>query len=398
MISVRQVVVSATMAIIGFASAGCVYVGANLDVKDLADKPASIPGIGVPKSETPQLRVLMVHGMGGDRCPGYSVSRHRYSDEMNEEPGMINKVGEELGLCLISNPLDQLPPENRCKEEDISTYPPTITLTKFDYAKTEQGQACAGATVLRMYEVYYSGYGEAEEQRLEMNDRRVLGDGLKINASVKNRLMITGFGDAVMYLGQFGDKILGAVAGTICDMVIDPIHLSGTTSLKQGESSLECPGDLGTRRMVDSRAFILAHSLGSSIVIETLRRMAKDKDEAKQRAADRFVGQLETAYLMANQDGLLGLFDYQRKRSIQATGLMSMIAYDGTVVAFSGRNDLLSHALPPRACEEKDRCLNAALNVARWRIPFLLANPIQAHAGYESDPKVVECIAIGCKP
>ena len=75
-----------------------------------------------------------------------------------------------------------------------------------------------------------------------------------------------------------------------------------------------------------------------------------------------------------------------------------------SIIAFSDPNDILSYAIPPTFADEYmdsricPRVTNVVLNVAK-PISLLglgeIANPLEAHTGYDHDARVIAMIAHG---
>lgn len=375
---------------VALAMSGCVSFGSNLDAKDLTSRPAEIRGIGDLRQRTGQARMLVIHGMGGDRCPGYSVSSHRFSEQKKESPGMFSRMSKELGVCLLNDPRDE--EEVHCAEENVDSYP-TWKLSTFDYARVVNGQPCIGPTAMRTYEMYYTGAGEKAEEAINRYNKASLGSSVYVNRIIKNDLMVSGFGDAVMYLGEYGEIIREHVRSTLCRMATDP--LSGGPLADANCSSEDQPVEF-----VDSDIYILSHSLGSNIILDTLNEIFSDPlDFAEEtEVANRFIDNLKSAYLMANQDALLGMLSVIPGSRDKTTKITTRLAEQTQLVAFSGRNDALSYALAEDACPASStQCINAALNIVRWGIPLLFADPVKAHTGYFDDKAVLKCVASGCE-
>jgi hypothetical protein len=163
--------------------------------------------------------------------------------------------------------------------------------------------------------------------------------------------------------------------------------------------------------LVDQYAFI-SHSLGSRITIDGMQRIASLLD---QRDAD-FTKALQNKeipiYMMSNQLPMLQLgrkmpeVSNQKVAYCQANGdkYNHRMVAKTSVIAFSDPNDLLSYAIPHGFVEkylDSRLCIdvtNVNINVATIFDAFglgKLANPIDAHVGYDTDDRVVALIAKG---
>lgn len=393
--------------VIAFIMSGCVAFGPNLEVKDLAGHTSRIPGLSLVDDGSRQTRVLAIHGMGGDRCPGYSAYRNRYSDK-RLTTGAMSAIAEEMGLCLLDAPGSDSSRTQQCDESKPHTFPKEITLTKFEYAKKTSGAACAGQSVLRTYEIYYTGALESAEQDIVNRDEVVFKKQVYLNKRLKDDIVVSGLGDAVAYLGYFGPGIRAAVRDTICEMMSDSddnlaSHVSKT------RSSITCPEskiDLMSKRR---NIYVISHSLGSDIVFDSLFPSGANEPAGANKAAiDAFTNNFIAAYLLANQNALLDLqYELGSRSGFGHPGFEDLLlksrvedngsTYAPMIVGFSDRNDMLSYALGEDVCgSSKKQCMNAVLNVARFGIPWLFVNPVTAHTGYWSDKTVIECIAKGC--
>ncbi|WP_435640958.1 hypothetical protein [Micavibrio aeruginosavorus] len=163
--------------------------------------------------------------------------------------------------------------------------------------------------------------------------------------------------------------------------------------------------------------FIVTHSLGSRITIDTLNRFAADREHCEEcKKLDGLNATLQnetiTVFMLANQLPLLQVG--QKQPTITGvTGEYCMP--DGAhynerligkvrIVAFNDPNDILSYPIPPdyadkyidsRFCPE---IVNVDINVAQPKDLFgvtELANPLEAHVGYLDDDRVSALITNG---
>jgi len=396
---------------------GCVSFTSGLDVEDVDGNPASVRGIDQLHQDR-QVRLLMIHGMGSERCPGYSVRRDIGGGA--GKPGAVTRIAKRLGACLPEGQLDQL--DRSCKEDDPDTYPKGIRLHTFDFAAAGPGEECRsdvieadGVAPLRVYEIYYTGELEGRQKDLIDREQDVMaGHRTCVNCLIEESILINGFGDAVAYLGEFGPRVRDAVRATVCQMMLEAPGVSpsryGPEELRTGAA---CPRSLrdGVADFADVDVYVISHSLGSNIVFRSLigettgphalAGMTASQRLTAARAATAFRSALRGAYLLANQDALLQLAgpaeDTMATRIGASVRAMGGLPPDAEIVAFSDRNDILSFALAENACgEQESQCINATLHVARLGIPFVFVNPVTAHTKYEEDDTVIRCIAEGC--
>jgi hypothetical protein len=157
---------------------------------------------------------------------------------------------------------------------------------------------------------------------------------------------------------------------------------------------------------------IISHSLGSRITIDGMQRIAA---LAKDRDAD-FRASLQQKeipiYMMSNQLPMLQLgrqlpeIHNQKSRYCQIQGekYNQRLLTKTPIIAFSDPNDLLSYAIPQGFVEryiDSRLCVdvtNININIANVFDAFgfgKIANPMQAHIGYDTDDRVIALIAKG---
>lgn len=163
---------------------------------------------------------------------------------------------------------------------------------------------------------------------------------------------------------------------------------------------------------IDDNYIFITHSLGSRITTDALQRITSIEDVRSSERATMFRKKRFTVYMLSNQLPLLQLgWD-----APAVSGKIEQICRDRAprseermvqelrLVAFSDPNDLMSYAITPRYLDSNvdsrlcPTLTNVILNVAEVKDLFgagTLANPIEAHTGYENDSRVIELIARG---
>jgi hypothetical protein len=161
----------------------------------------------------------------------------------------------------------------------------------------------------------------------------------------------------------------------------------------------------------DRFAFV-SHSLGSRITIDGLQRIAGLLDK---RDVDFTVALRQKKipiFMMSNQLPMLQLgrklpeINNQKAAYCQPGGekFQQRMLTKTPIVAFSDPNDLLSYAIPHDFAEkylDSRLCVditNVNINVANIINVFSfgkVANPLDAHIGYDSDDRVVAMVAKG---
>lgn len=330
-----------------------------------------------------KMKVLMVHGVG-DHLPGYSTQ-------------FVEKLAKELDLPVMSAQYKN------------------ITLT----SRTEPGKNLGNLRINRLlskdrskellfYELTWSVITAKQKEVLaydnsgEYSFRRA-----EVNNLMKKFSNDTG-PDPIIYLGESREDILVSFGQSFCWMTKSnwndlPDDVMQSCSFNDDSAAANI--------LIDQYAFV-SHSLGSRITIDGMQRIASLLD---QRDAD-FTQALQNKeipiYMMSNQLPMLQLgrkmpeVSNQKAAYCQANGekySQRMLAKT-PIIAFSDPNDLLSYAIPHGFVEkylDSRLCIevtNVNINVATIFDAFglgKLANPLDAHVGYDTDDRVVALIAKG---
>lgn len=330
-----------------------------------------------------RMKVLMVHGVG-DHLPGYSTQ-------------FVEKLAEKLDMPVMSS-------DNK-----------NLTLTVRDDSRKNLGNLSVVRLLskdrsreLMFYELTWSMI-TAEQKKIlaydnsgEYSFRRA-----QLNDLMKKFSNDTG-PDPIIYLGETKNDILEAFSQAFCWMI-----KSGWDNFPDGKK-LACSFDdngLASNMAQDRFAFV-SHSLGSRITIDGLQHIAGLVDK---RDAD-FTGALKRKkipiFMMSNQLPMLQLgrklpeVTNQKEAYCEPAGekYQQRMLSKTPIVAFSDPNDLLSYAIPHDFVEkylDSRLCVdvtNVNINVAKIINAFSLgkvANPLDAHIGYDSDDRVVAMIAKG---
>lgn len=163
---------------------------------------------------------------------------------------------------------------------------------------------------------------------------------------------------------------------------------------------------------------VIAESLGSKILFDTLLRMSEEKDGKTAQAAMREVQRMAWLVMAANQIPLLHTAEQAIDPSLGTQGAQAMQAAPPdslqrllakrrapladrspppplTLVAFTDPNDLLSYTLlPERYREQGATVVNVLVSNARTYAGWL-EDPVQAHVGYLGNPDVGRLVACG---
>lgn len=330
-----------------------------------------------------KMKVLMVHGVG-DHLPGYSTQ-------------FLEKLSQKLDLTVQS------------------AQPKNITLTSRADASKNLGNLRIHRLLdkdrkseLLFYELTWSKITAPQKEVLaydnsgEYSFRRA-----KINDLMKKFSNDTG-PDPIIYLGDSREDILVSFAQAFCWMT-----RNGWDSLPDDVSQACSFRDTALAGNVRKDEYaIISHSLGSRITIDGMQRIASLLDERDPGFREALKNKEIPIYMMSNQ---LPMLQLGRKLPDVANQKQAYCRADGEkyqqrmlnktpIIAFSDPNDLLSYAIPHGFVEkylDSRLCIdvtNVNINVATIFDAFglgKLANPLDAHVGYDTDDRVIALIAKG---
>jgi hypothetical protein len=214
--------------------------------------------------------------------------------------------------------------------------------------------------------------------------------------------------DSIIYIGESRNAILQSFSQALCWMV------KSDWSNFPDDATQACSfqdSQLATNLRHDHFAFI-THSLGSRIAMDGLQSLAASISACDASFQQVLKNKKIPVFMMSNQLPMLQLGRSAPKISNQVGGYCKVdgdkygdrVLSATSVVAFSDPNDLLSYTIPSefvekyldsRLCPE---VTNININVASIINAFSLgkmANPLQAHIGYDADDRVVALIAKG---
>ena len=328
-------------------------------------------------------KVLMIHGIR-DHLPGYSAQ-------------FVERLSKELDLPLMSSRRKNIHLiDAREKEAKLGNLG-LVRLMSKDRSRE-----------LLFYELTWSAITAKQKEAIAFdNSDEYAYRRADVNNLLKKFSNET-WPDSIIYIGESRDEILKSFSQAFCWMV-----KSDWTSFPDN-SAQACSfkdADLSRSLLNDQFAFI-THSLGSRIAVDGLQNLAGKIDECD----SSFQAVLKTkqipVYMMSNQLPMLQLgrsdpkVGNQTNEYCKAAGAKfgQRVLADLSVIAFNDPNDLLSYTIPPdfaekyldsRLCPE---VTNININVASIINAFSfgkMANPLQAHIGYDTDDRVVALIAKG---
>ena len=340
-------------------------------------------------------KVLFVHGVG-DHIPGYTTE-------------FLEKLAKELNLNARSE-----------GQKNIELNTPLIPGKALGNLRITHLLNEKTRKELTFYELTWSEITRQEKALLDFDTsgeydfRRA-----RINGLLKKFSNDTG-PDPIIYLGQSRVPILAAYAQSFCWMVTqnwEDLPASG----KHSCLSLD---DSHASQIAKDNYVIISHSLGSRIVIDGTQRIASmlAAPEKYQTATQKLVVTSKAVnalqkkhismFMLSNQLPMLQLGRELPEVAGQETSYCDAnganykkrMVIETDIIAFSDPNDLLSYGIPPgfalkyidsRLCAQ---ITNVNINIAKVMDAFGmtdLANPMEAHVGYDTDDRVVAMIAKG---
>ncbi|MGR8941119.1 MAG: hypothetical protein ACU83P_05965 [Gammaproteobacteria bacterium] len=340
-------------------------------------------------------KVLFVHGVG-DHIPGYTTE-------------FLEKLAKQLSLNARTE-----------KQKNIQLSAPLLpgkklgTLRITHLLNEEEGRE------LTFYELTWSEITREEKALLDFdNSGEYEFRRAKVNDMLKKFSNDTG-PDPIIYLGKSREAILASFGQSFCWMA------SGDWEDLPGSGEHVCSGlnDSAVDHVANDDYVVISHSLGSRITIDGWQRIAhllanqaKYSDPSRgvvvtQKTIEAFQNKHIPIFMLSNQ---LPMLQLGRELPEVAGQYASYCEPDGanyqkrmvsktSLIAFSDPNDLLSYGIPPgfsdkyldsRLCAD---ITNVNINVAKVVDAFGisdLANPLEAHVGYDQDDRVIALIAHG---
>ncbi|MGR9013729.1 MAG: hypothetical protein ACU83U_08805 [Gammaproteobacteria bacterium] len=330
-----------------------------------------------------KMKVLMVHGVG-DHSPGYSTQ-------------FVEKLAKELDLPAMSTQYKNISLTSRLdSSKNLGNLRINRLLNKDESRELIFYELTWSAITAKQKEILaYDNSGEYSFRRAEVNNL------------MKKFSNDTG-PDPIIYLGDSREDILVSFGQSLCWMTKSnwsdlPDDVKQACSFNDDTTAANVN--------VDQYAFI-SHSLGSRIIIDGMQRIASFMDTRDADFAEALKAKAIPIYMMSNQLPMLQLgrklpeVSNQKAAYCQPEGekYKQRMLTKTPIIAFSDPNDLLSYAIPHGFVEkylDSRLCIdvtNININVATIFDAFglgKLANPIDAHVGYDTDDRVVALIAKG---
>ncbi len=349
-------------------------------------------GIGASIEKTQgKTKVLMVHGVGS-HIPGYSTI-------------LLEKLSQKLDLPLIDIPFKEL---TISEINDPSKNLGNLRLNRLISRDKERE--------LLFYELTWSRISQSEKEVLNYDNSGLYSfRRANVNNALK-KFSNDSISDPMIYLGEKQEDIQKSVIQSVCWMIS-----YGWNTFPSGEHKLcqfNSPGILENAKKDDY--IFISHSLGSRITIDALQKvvgLVNNKNVQKkfpevEKLHHEIQNRVVTIFMFSNQLPLLQLgrplpeiLNENDKYCLpNGSHFSDRFANQTHIIAFSDPNDLLSYSIPAgfennyldsRMCTKVS---NVSINVAHVVDVFgvsEVANPIEAHVGYDSDDRVVELVAHG---
>ena len=342
-----------------------------------------------------QTKVLYVHGVS-DHIPGYTTQ-------------FMEKLAKELNLVERSE-----------GQKNIQLSSPLFPDKKLGNLRVTHLLNEQSGKDLTFYELTWSEITRPEKALLDFDNsgeydfRRA-----RMNAMLKRFSNDTG-PDPIIYLGQSRVPILAAFAQSFCWMA------SGDWKdlPKSGKHACTKLNDTSAGHIARDNYVLISHSLGSRITIDGMQRIASILASPENNLPESKKINLSTKAIEALQNKRIPIFMLSNQLPMLQLGrelpevagqeasfctpeganFKKRMVSETDIIAFSDPNDLLSYGIPPGFAEKYidsrlcARITNVNINIAKIMDAFGmtdLANPLQAHVGYDTDDRVIAMIARG---
>ncbi|NOT12551.1 MAG: hypothetical protein HOP23_12075 [Methylococcaceae bacterium] len=340
-------------------------------------------------------KVLFVHGVG-DHIPGYTTE-------------FLEKLAKQLDLNARSD-----------GQKNIKLSTPMIPDKDLGNLRVTHLLNEKTGKELTFYELTWSEITRKEKELLafdnsgEYDFRRA-----KINGMLKKFSNDTG-PDPIIYLGKSRESILAAYGQSFCWMATGDWQ----DLPESGQHACTNLDDSNIEHIANDDYVVISHSLGSRIVIDGMQRIAhilantaKYTDVSRKMVVtEKSIQALQNKhipiFMLSNQLPMLQLGrelpevtgQYANYCDPQGDHYNKRMVRETSIIAFSDPNDLLSYGIPPGYSEkylDSRLCANITninINIAKVMDAFGLsdlANPMQAHVGYDQDDRVIALIANG---
>jgi hypothetical protein len=399
----KNLIMICTLLLLSLAFSGCASLGKGIaeavlektEEKDVRvcqvwGKPFSglEAALNATRGET---KVLMVHGVG-NHLPGYSTE-------------FLEKLGKELDLGVKAR-----------YSKNIALSSPKAAGRPLGNLRISRLMNALESRELLFYELTWSEITQEEKAMLAFdNSGEASFRRTEVNNLMKQFANDTG-PDPIIYLGKSHGDILTAFGQSFCWMTRGdwdnlPDGAGHVCSLRE---------DISAEQIEFDDYVMVSHSLGSRIVIDGMQLIAsssndeigKKNQRMRQEIIEAFRHQEIPIFMLSNQLPMLQLGRElpavvgKKREYCEPDGkhYASRLVSKTSIIAFSDPNDLLSYSIPSRFADkylDSRLCVeitNININIANIIDVFGIgevANPLEAHIGYDTDARVVGLIAKG---
>ena len=380
-----------TISLTGCASLGKGMVEAYLDRQQTEQDTRVCEILGKPfdglnmalDNNRGKTKVLIIHGIR-DHMPGYSTQ-------------FIERLAKELDLPLMSAKRKNLSLSSGGKNSEPLGNLGLVKLMNKDRTKE-----------LLFYELTWSAITAKQKEAIAFDNsdeysyrRAAVNDLLK-------KFSNDTWPDSIIYIGDSQQTILQSFSQSFCWMI-----KSNWENFPDGITKTCSFNDIGLQKsLADDQFALITHSLGSRIAIDGLQHLTTLRSGSNADLGEFFKQKQVPVFMMSNQLPMLQLgrnlptVSNQKNTYCKPEGenYQQRMLKHTRVIAFNDPNDLLSYTIPgdfsdkfidSRLCSE---VTNININVAKIIDAFSLgkmANPLEAHIGYDSDDRVIALIAKG---
>ncbi|MEC4747053.1 hypothetical protein [Methylomicrobium sp. Wu6] len=357
-------------------------------------KPFAGIGASLAKSKG-KTKMLFVHGVG-DHIPGYTTE-------------FLEKLAKDLNLNVRSE-----------SQKNIQLAAPLVPGKKLGNLRVTHLLNEQNGKELTFYELTWSEITRHEKELLAFdNSGEYEFRRAKINGMLKKFSNDTG-PDPIIYLGKSREAILASFGQSFCWMA----SRDWEDLPESGEHTCWGLDDSAIDHIANDDYVVISHSLGSRIVIDGMQRIAHllantEKYEDPKRGVvvtkktiEAFQHKHIPIFMLSNQLPMLQLGrelpevagQYADYCDPKGAHYDKRMVSETSLIAFSDPNDLLSYGIPPGYSDkylDSRLCANITnvnINIAKVMDAFGLsdlANPMEAHVGYDQDDRVIAMIANG---
>lgn len=331
--------------------------------------------------------VVFVHGGGFDPNKGYS---------------------EELRTALVKRLGVSTQPQCKGPFRVPSSFPADFSMCQYMDGVHRP---------LRFYELYWEPVWRLIwTANLKFDDDNKLGR-LWLNHYAKEQLLNERFAEEVLYGGKFRKEMLRPVSYLLC-VISNDAYVERLFGAPMSSHPAPCPFLKEDEKSRPKRIVAVGMSLGSVMLIDGI---AYPLPEGR-RAAGEVMKQMQALFMLSNQLPVSRLADIRAfpsqdepepAVSPEFVKLLQMRCERGDphvalpsqpecppleIVAVTDPNDVVGYfiwhpQIPPDAGLPYAVWTNALVHNARWAVPWLAANPVNAHVDHAKNDDVIEIIA-----